>query len=312
MGAGLIMAGSAAAPPEDAGVAGQPGFFGLGIADPARAFLYGRDPFFREAVATAGLWPEFSGEDLASALLASSLLVFKPDAFAAGSIEKGLEFVRDAGLEPLHCESFTFTPALIRSLWYYQFNRATLERLVLTDALHGFAPSLAVLVRRPASGGASASVALAALKGSAEPEGRAAATLRAVLGDHNMVLNKVHTPDDPPSYLRDLWICLGGGAVRRWLAVAAGLAPGHLRLPAATVPGLLGLAEAADALRAGLAGDSALWAALEQSAARRHLSASLLRRLLAAAGGDRELRWAAIVFATYLIPLNRPGVKKLI
>lgn len=304
MGAGLTARGSTAAD--------KPDFFGLDIADPARAFFYARDPSFREATATARLWQESTHADVADVLLTSSLLIFKPDAFAAGSVERGLEFVRDAGFELLDGETFLFTPAMIRSLWYYQFNRATLERLMLTDAMHGFAQSLAVLVRRRKTNGASAATALAALKGSSEPEGRPAATLRSVLGDHNMMLNKVHTADDPSSFLRDLWICLGAGGLRRWLAIAAGIAPGRLDLPVPAVPRLLGFAEAAAALQAGLSGDPPLWSALERSAARRHLSARLLRRLLAAVEEDRELRWAAIVFGTYLVPLNRHGVEKLI
>lgn len=304
--------GSTAAPPATPHDSGEPSFFGLDIGDPARAFFYARDPFFREAVATGRLWQEFTHEDVAEALRSCSLLIFKPDAFAAETVDKGLEFIRDAGFELLDGQTFVFTPAMIRSLWYYQFNRATLERLMLTDALHGFAPSLALLVRRRESGGGCAAMALAALKGAADPEGRPAATLRSVLGDHNMMLNKVHTADDPASFLRDLWICLGAGGVRRWLAIAAGMAPGRVQLPAPDVPRLLGFTEAAASLQAGLASHPRLWAALEQSAARRHLAADLLRRLLAVAGEDRQLRWAAIVFATYLVPLNRPGVSKLI
>lgn len=283
---------------------------GVSVEGAVRARYYENDPFFREAATIAAASATGNFETLGSMLRKFTLIVFKPDAAAGDAVAPGLAFLRAHGLMPVTGRLIRFTPAMIRSLWRYQFNRTSPERLLVTDALLCSGPSLAVLLRSARNDDLAAQ-RLAALKGSADSSGPTDGSLRGLLGRRNAILNMVHTPDDPASFLRDALICLGSRDYRRWLDLMAQPSMATDALPSLPRPaGGLDFETAVAELRA-FAIEGPQRRAYE-ALTRGELPYEALAGLLRATRDDMAARWHATIAASYLVPLNRPGVDKLI
>lgn len=170
--------------------------------DVRKRALYAGDPFMRVALAEA---QEVGLESDAVAARAS--ILFKPDAVARRLVEPALAHVARRGFEPFWAEPVVLDAARSHALWWYQWNRATPDRLRLAELFGQQGPSLLVLLRsRPAA--LPATVRLSALKGPADRERRQPSHLREQLGMRNRMLSLIHCPDEPADLIRDLTILL--------------------------------------------------------------------------------------------------------
>ena len=193
---------------------------------PAKVAAYADDTYFRE---TAGQL-ERAGIDAAAFATSHTLLLLKPDAIIARSIEPTLQWLHDNGFAVRSAHRIAVNRHLVRALWYYQWNIASPERRWLADLLVTLSDSLLLVVGEStpkAPGGAEVPVVLrfGELKGPTNPVERAPGQLRHLLGQHSYLLNLVHAPDDPADVLRELAIYLDEpGRARLFAEIASGAA----------------------------------------------------------------------------------------
>lgn len=171
--------------------------------DPMKALLYVADPMVREGWATlVGVLGACEALRFASE---TALLWLRPDVAAAGAAGEVLDRVAEDGFVPVGANIAHLDRGGVRALWWWQLKRATAERLLLLEAMAALGPGLLVLYRHPDGEPARR---LTRLKGSNDPAGRPADSLRSVAGSPNRLLTMVHTSDDPLDVIRELAVFL--------------------------------------------------------------------------------------------------------
>ncbi|MFI6165150.1 nucleoside-diphosphate kinase [Nocardia sp. NPDC051052] len=247
------------------------------------------------------------GVDAAKFAREHSLLLLKPDAIVARSVEPTLKWLADNDFRVVSALRVAVDRHVARALWYFAWNIASPERRRLADLLVGISDVL-VLVVRGADAELPVAVRLTEAKGATDPRKRKPGELRYLLGRHSYLLNLVHSPDDPADVLRELAIYLdedrrarviaevGEGVDRssQALAIANDLyaqAPARSFDRAAAVERIL-----RDLAAAGAPAEPAVDPAADAACA----------RLLYAAWADgRELDpWSVIVLGSYVLPMR--------
>ncbi|WP_405161728.1 nucleoside-diphosphate kinase [Nocardia sp. NBC_01499] len=147
------------------------------------------------------------GVDAAKFAREHSMLLLKPDAIVARSIEPTLKWLSDNDFRVVSAFRITADRHFARALWYFAWNIASPERRRLADLLVGISDVL-VLVVRGADAELPVPVRLTEAKGPTDPRKRRPGELRYLLGRHSYLLNLVHSPDDPADVLRELAIYL--------------------------------------------------------------------------------------------------------
>lgn len=172
--------------------------------DPDKQRYHGTDSYFLEAYEQLStLTPDpvrFAYEH--------AMLLMKPDAVASRSIERVLEWLREANFRIVAVRRLRMRRESVRAIWRYQLNRATPQRCLLADALCEQSDSLVILARPTEPVDVPATVALSVNKGPADPARRRPGQLRARLGDFGFLLNLVHASDEPADLVRELGILL--------------------------------------------------------------------------------------------------------
>ncbi|WP_280236549.1 nucleoside-diphosphate kinase [Nocardia cyriacigeorgica] len=168
---------------------------------PEKVRAYLGDTFVQESVDQL----DRAGVDAAKFAREHSLLLLKPDAIVARSVEPTLTWLSDNGFRVVDAERVPADRLLARALWYYSWNIASTERRRLADLLVGICDVL-VLVVSAADAELPVPVRLTDAKGPTDPRKRRPGELRHLLGRHSYLLNLVHSPDDPADVLRELSI----------------------------------------------------------------------------------------------------------
>jgi hypothetical protein len=138
-----------------------------------------------------------------------ALLLIKPDGIVSHAVVPALAHLREEGFVPVAATAVEFDPNLVRSLWLYKFNAATVDRVRAHDAILAQGPSLLVALRDEVDSGLPAAVRLTELKGSSDPAKRGRSHLRTRLGVKSRILNLIHTADEPADVVRELGLLLG-------------------------------------------------------------------------------------------------------
>jgi len=171
---------------------------------PAKEIAYAREPYFRESLHDASV---VLGEQIYQVLQRITFLVYKPEAFAGRRAQATLNFLLNAGFTPIlhtHCR---FSRQVIREIWRYQLNAATLNKIDISTLSLGVLPAIMILLRDDMPNPElPASVRLKSLKGSATPCLRKPGTLRATLDAPNRMITFVHTVDEPADVVRELGV----------------------------------------------------------------------------------------------------------
>ena len=174
---------------------------------PHKPAYYRREPYFREA------WSELQGvygREAEMFALRHALVILKPDAIVARKIEQCASLLAEAGFTPCATRSFWFDRNMVRALWLYKLNAATLGRLRVLDLLQLAAPSLFILLRDEESvANRPASVRLTALKGRGASQRNGHSNLRRRLGAKGRILSFIHSADEPADLVREMAIIFG-------------------------------------------------------------------------------------------------------
>lgn len=181
--------------------------------------LYGTDTYAIEGLEAV---QDVAGEEARLFCYQHSLLVVKPEAVVARKLEQIFSWLEKVGFLIVEAIPFRFSPTITRGLWGYHWNAVTGVHRRVVDLLVESGPSVAILVRSTEPGELPASLRLADLKGHANPARRQPGQLRYELGDHNALLNHVHSPDEPIDLLRELAVVVPGAELKRVLGAAHG------------------------------------------------------------------------------------------
>jgi hypothetical protein len=267
--------------------------------------LYADETFFREG------WADIIaifGDATPWFLTQCANVMVKPDGIVGRVVEPVLQHLADHRVDVLAAELVPFDRALVRLLWQFKQNVATLDRLEVLDRLQSACPSLFLLVGAAAEDDVPLSVRLTAIKGPAKLAGRRPEHLRSQLGVHNRFLNVVHSADEPADHVRELGLLFDRSA-RHDLLVRArdggnGLSEAHAwtrRLYAQHPRHDLDFRASLRRL-ANAAGDRSLLCARPSWAKVRDL----------AVASDVLDPWDVIVVGTHVVQEDVPGVGRLI
>ncbi len=169
---------------------------------------------YREEVLFREGWSELSelaGVEAIELLLTHALVLFKPDAFAAGAGGRVLAALAEQEFTTVSAHVVHLDRLTTRWLWLYRFNVASVERVWLHDLINTAGPSLVVVLRdeRAIAGDPlPGCVRLTDHKGPSRMERRRPDQLRSRLNVADRLLNYMHTSDEPADLLRELSILL--------------------------------------------------------------------------------------------------------
>lgn len=164
---------------------------------------YAQDTYLQETVDQL----DRLGVDAVKFAREHSLLLLKPDAIVARSVEPTVKWLADNEFRVVAAFRVAVDRHVARALWYFAWNIASPERRRLADLLVGISDVL-VLVVHGTDAELPVSVRLTEAKGATDPRKRKPGELRYLLGRHSYLLNLVHSPDDPADVLRELAIYL--------------------------------------------------------------------------------------------------------
>ncbi|MFE9580299.1 nucleoside-diphosphate kinase [Nocardia sp. NPDC006044] len=170
---------------------------------PEKVTAYAGDTYLQETVEQL----DRLGVDAAKFARAHSMLLLKPDAIVARSVEPTLNWLAGNDFRVVSAVRVAVDRHFARALWYFAWNIASPERRRLADLLVGISDVL-VLVVRGEDAELPVPVRLTEAKGPTDPRKRQPGELRHLLGRHSYLLNLVHSPDDPADVLRELAIYL--------------------------------------------------------------------------------------------------------
>jgi len=189
-----------------------------------KRILYSVDAYFIEG------WEEalyHLGQEAETHLRDKALIVFKPEAVVGRRIRSALSFLHQRGFRPMYWHRFRYSRDTIRVAWQYQLNIATRQRLRLVDLLETSTDSLCVLFKLEDVGATSGSACevLSELKGPADPSKRSSHHLRTALGLNALLINYVHSADEPADLVREVAVYVSTTARQElWQALRDGTA----------------------------------------------------------------------------------------
>ena len=165
--------------------------------------------FFTNEFVAEEAWADLRavfGDGLEAFLARTTFVMFKPDAIVRRRIPDALGFLEKNGFLPIAASPAAITRNVAHHIWRYQWNAASVDRLVLATYANEQSDALFVLLDDAAPEPVPATVRLWRLKGSVFPEHRRPNQLRTMLEVNNRMLGYVHTPDEPADIVRELGI----------------------------------------------------------------------------------------------------------
>lgn len=183
---------------------------------------YAPETYFRESMWD---WKAVLGPRLFPVLHRVTLLIFKPESLVGRRTGAVMRFLAEHELTPIWLAPFRYSREMLREIWRYQWNAATIDKMDVAERVNCERPTLLLVLRDDAADRKlPAAVRLKQLKGAASPEVREERTLRTAIGAPNRLVTFVHAPDEPADLVRELGIFFGRPARRKLLAeVAASL-----------------------------------------------------------------------------------------
>jgi nucleoside diphosphate kinase len=173
-------------------------------ADPAKLERYARDIAFREAwTDLAACW----GDEAEEILSRRAFVLFKPETVLMRRLEEATAELERHGFAPVLWRLVRLDRNLIRGVWRYELAEAPLATLAAVDVVATAGVCLLVGLRddRPEPG-RYASARLASLKGPTRQAERRPGQIRYRLRSPAVLLNFLHTPDEPADAVRELGV----------------------------------------------------------------------------------------------------------
>jgi nucleoside diphosphate kinase len=182
--------------------------------------VFAVDTYFLEGLGTfRQLCP--GGE--AALALGLTLVVAKPEAVVSRRVHLMADWLQGNGYQIVGAESLQFDRHLIRALWGHHWNAMTEDHKAVVDQLVQATPCMVFLVRDVQAGEQAAlpaAIRFSRQKGPADPELRTPGQLRHALGFDSLLLNVVHSPDEPADVVRELAVLFDRQDRDRLLAAA--------------------------------------------------------------------------------------------
>jgi nucleoside diphosphate kinase len=172
-----------------------------------KSSLYSVDTYFWES------WEDLmgaAGARAADLAHSHSLILIKPDAFAARKVEAIVDWLSQNGFTIVACMPLEVCRHQARALWRYQWNAAPRIRKEALTTLLAAASSMLLIIRSDRVSGVSTAIRFASMKGSADRSLQRPGDLRAVLSSPAHLISFVHAADDPADFVRELGILLAG------------------------------------------------------------------------------------------------------
>jgi hypothetical protein len=236
-----------------------------------------------DAVAGDELLAAVAGSEADALARRVAVGMFTPACLAAGRLNAGIAWLREAGFEVVHMARIVLDERHVDRVWKHQAAGFTPERWRVAVRMFSAGPSVVAVV----TGSDDAEPAAARFKelqGPSDPERLRPEHLRARLGAVNKINNLVHAPQDVDATVRELPILLGAaGARSAWTAALAQRPLADAELAVRT----LGAAPRDDAVCVALTAARLRSRALVAAEAAAGPLAPALRRVLGA-----ELEWA--------------------
>lgn len=142
----------------------------------------------------------------------TALLLIKPDAEMMNRIPLIIHLLDSNGYELLYGSRLRVTHTQTTELWKYQWSAATIDRIIVNEKLMGLGPSLLLLLKNrqhAVSSSLPLSAYLTEQKGAANEKLRTAEHFRTVLKPLNIILNYIHTADEPADVIREIGLLVG-------------------------------------------------------------------------------------------------------
>lgn len=142
-------------------------------------------------------------------IMSIGLLIIKPDAEKLGRISLLLGLLHSNGYEILQILETEITAVQTMEMWKYQWSAASIDRINTNINLMKMAPSYVLILKNPryaVSQNCPLSAILTEQKGSADEKSRSEQHFRTVLKPLNIILNYIHTSDEPMDIIRELGI----------------------------------------------------------------------------------------------------------
>lgn len=167
-----------------------------------------REVFFRQA------WDDVRytfGRAAEAKMQRLAVMMFKPDALVGRRVRPALSFLAEHGFRPTTWEWIGLDRMLINTIWRFQWNVATVDRLELSELLFCATESLLVYFEDDAPrDDLPSTVRLLGLKGPGRVDLQLPHHLRSAIRTPNRVMSMIHAPDEPIDLVRELGILFDG------------------------------------------------------------------------------------------------------
>jgi len=173
-----------------------------------KADIYRQDFYYEMSISCA---LDILQDNVLPCLSNIALLIIKPDAEAMGRIPLIIQLLSSSGYEIAYMRELHITHTQTTELWKYQWSAASIDRIIVNEKLMEMGHSFLLILKNrqyTASINHPLSAFLTKQKGSADAELRSAEHFRSVLKPLNIILNYIHTADEPADVVRELGILL--------------------------------------------------------------------------------------------------------
>ncbi len=170
--------------------------------------IYRQDFYYEMSISCA---LEILQDNVLSCLSNIALLIIKPDAEAMGRVPLIIQLLSSSGYEIVYMRELHITHTQTTELWKYQWSAASVDRIIVNEKLMEMGHSFLLILKNrqyAASIKHPLSAFLTKQKGSADGELRSAQHFRSILKPLNIILNYIHTADEPADVVRELGILL--------------------------------------------------------------------------------------------------------
>lgn len=191
---------------------------------PEKRVAFERDIYFREG--WSSLRPIARDAACAELLAPLAMLNLKPDAVVGRRGHAIIDYLQVHGFDILAATEIRLGRHQSAALWQYNWNFATIDRILLSTQMYAASGTLMLLLRdRYFDGRVPGSVRLSGLKGPVTGRERSPQHLREVLRSPHRLLNFVHVADEPADVVREVGILLSRQGLRTLFEAAVTAAP---------------------------------------------------------------------------------------
>ncbi|MDP9151246.1 MAG: nucleoside-diphosphate kinase [Myxococcota bacterium] len=148
------------------------------------------------------------GDDLGTFLERWTFALIKPDGIAARKIDDFVRVLSSAGFLPMFATTLRLDRLMMRELWRYEMNLASMQRMDAIDLLLTSCDSLLIMLKDECPSERSACRRLGAFKGPSQAPLREPHHLRSLVGAGNGIFNHVHSSDEPVDMVREIGVLL--------------------------------------------------------------------------------------------------------